>query len=244
MRRLIGLGIGIVLALALASCNSSSSSSGDVCTAKSGPGGLCSTIQVCCAADQTACYVLAAGKTIKCPADDCAAQSVLTAETAACTVPVDGDAEAVVDGDQDTAEEVVDGDTDEPVLDGDSEAALDGDTDVVVDGDTDVVVDGDTETALDGDSDSSVPASHTDNQNGVMHNVGKTDPLKNCTGCHGAALKGGSGPSCYTCHNNDDHTSLRGGEQVPHKSGGSSTCNVCHGPSNKGGLGPACSTCH
>ncbi len=86
------------------------------------------------------------------------------------------------------------------------------------------------------------PPGHTLDKNGVMHKPGNNDPLKNCTGCHGAKLEGGAGPSCYTCHNNDDHTSKRGGYM--HKSGSSSTCNVCHGPSNGGGLGPACSTCH
>ena len=86
------------------------------------------------------------------------------------------------------------------------------------------------------------PADHTESMNGVMHKPGKENPLVNCTTCHGADLRGGSGPSCYTCHNNDDHTVIRGG--VKHRSGADSTCNSCHGPSNSGGLGPACNQCH
>jgi hypothetical protein len=83
---------------------------------------------------------------------------------------------------------------------------------------------------------------HTENNGGVMHAPGKNNPLVNCTSCHGADLKGGTGPSCYSCHNNSDHTINRLGHM--HRAGASSTCNACHGPSNTGGLGPACSTCH
>jgi hypothetical protein len=95
------------------------------------------------------------------------------------------------------------------------------------------------------------PASHTENVNnsGVFHHPGKEDPLANCTGCHGADLTGGAGPSCYSCHNNDDHTRSRHGYM--HLDASTSVCKNCHGPltstsvfSSKGGLGPACSECH
>lgn len=84
--------------------------------------------------------------------------------------------------------------------------------------------------------------SHTENMNGVCHMPGKEDPLANCTTCHGATLTGGSGPSCYTCHNNDDHTINRAGRM--HRTGDTASCTACHGPNNTGGLGPACSSCH
>lgn len=77
---------------------------------------------------------------------------------------------------------------------------------------------------------------------GVAHQPNNTDPLKNCVGCHGAQLKGGSGPSCYDCHNAADHTVNHSGAK--HRSGTQSSCTKCHGPSNTGGLGPACSNCH
>ena len=86
------------------------------------------------------------------------------------------------------------------------------------------------------------PPDHTENQNGVWHRTGKENPLANCVACHGSDLRGGSGPSCYTCHNDNDHTINRGG--YLHRSGTQSSCNPCHGPSNSGGLGPACTTCH
>lgn len=86
------------------------------------------------------------------------------------------------------------------------------------------------------------PAGHTESNGGVMHKPGKADALSNCTGCHGDTLQGGMGPSCYTCHNNNDHTKNKDG--FKHMSGSSSTCSACHGPNNSGGLGPACSTCH
>ena len=86
------------------------------------------------------------------------------------------------------------------------------------------------------------PAGHTENMSGVMHKPGKTDPLSNCTMCHGQTLVGGAGPSCYMCHNNNDHTKSEDGHK--HKSGSSSSCAACHGPNNTGGIGPACSTCH
>jgi|WetSurMetagenome_2_1015567.scaffolds.fasta_scaffold897994_1 hypothetical protein len=85
---------------------------------------------------------------------------------------------------------------------------------------------------------------HSENNGGVMHAPGKNNPLVSCTACHGSDLKGGTGPSCYSCHNNNDHTISRGGHL--HLSGSSSTCTACHGPSNTGGLGPSCngSGCH
>jgi hypothetical protein len=77
---------------------------------------------------------------------------------------------------------------------------------------------------------------------GSMHKPGMEDPKKNCTACHGNDLHGGTGQSCYNCHNADDHTHSYGGAK--HKGGSASTCTVCHGPGNSGGLGPACSSCH
>lgn len=86
------------------------------------------------------------------------------------------------------------------------------------------------------------PAGHDLILGGVAHKSGNTDPLKNCVSCHGAALKGGTGRSCYDCHDSNDHTVKRG--SAMHRSGSRSTCNPCHGPNNTGGLGPACSKCH
>ncbi len=90
---------------------------------------------------------------------------------------------------------------------------------------------------------------HTENNGGVMHRPGKEDPLKNCTACHGADLTGDVGPSCYTCHNSNDHNVSHSG--VMHGPGSTSTCVNCHGPksgssakSSTGGIGPACSNCH
>ena len=88
--------------------------------------------------------------------------------------------------------------------------------------------------------DDEAPSSHTVDLGGVMHHDGYTDPLANCTGCHGATLHGGSGPSCYSCHNTSDHTVNRSG--VMHNQ--NVDCDQCHGPDNDGGLGPACSSCH
>ncbi|MBP7125253.1 hypothetical protein KBD49_02695 [Myxococcota bacterium] len=86
------------------------------------------------------------------------------------------------------------------------------------------------------------PPGHTEDNGGAMHLPGKEDPLRNCTACHGSDLAGGTGPSCYDCHDNADHTRSRGGTM--HRSGSSGTCTTCHGPNNTGGLGPACSRCH
>jgi len=86
------------------------------------------------------------------------------------------------------------------------------------------------------------PGSHTLSLAGVSHLEGHTDALVNCVECHGATLRGGSGPSCYSCHTNEDHATVRGGRQ--HQPGSAGTCTVCHGPDNGGGLGPACSLCH
>ncbi len=46
------------------------------------------------------------------------------------------------------------------------------------------------------------PAGHTVNKDGVAHRPGLTDPMANCTQCHGAELTGGEDgePSCFSCH--------------------------------------------
>ena len=85
---------------------------------------------------------------------------------------------------------------------------------------------------------------HDVNRGGVMHRSGAEDPLNNCVGCHGSNLHGGEGPSCYNCHNSNDHTTSYGG--VRHNSPGVD-CTRCHGATRtRGGIGPACvgSGCH
>ena len=84
---------------------------------------------------------------------------------------------------------------------------------------------------------------HDVNRGGVMHRSGAEDPLNNCVECHGSNLRGGNGPSCYSCHTRPaSHTAVRGG--VYHNPGSTDTCPTCHGPNNSGGLGPACANCH
>lgn len=92
-----------------------------------------------------------------------------------------------------------------------------------------------------GDSGSST-TEHNIDKGGTMHAAGSDNPLVNCVSCHGTALRGGTGTSCYSCHTTSDHTLNRRGTM--HRSEASSTCVACHGPSNSGGLGSACSTCH
>ena len=99
---------------------------------------------------------------------------------------------------------------------------------------------GATFTGCNGGGDS--PGSHTLSLNGVSHLEGHTNPLVFCTGCHGATLRGGDGPSCYSCHDNGDHTTVRNGRR--HRAGAESSCMTCHGPENTGGIGPACTLCH
>ena len=68
---------------------------------------------------------------------------------------------------------------------------------------------------------------HTEDNAGILHMPGKEDPLGTCTTCHGEDLRGDTAPSCYTCHNNDDHTIDRSGHM--HRSGSWSSCQTCHG---------------
>lgn len=54
----------------------------------------------------------------------------------------------------------------------------------------------------DGAAPEDAPPGHTVVQEGVAHRPGLRDPNQNCTGCHGADLRGGADgePSCYSCH--------------------------------------------
>jgi hypothetical protein len=54
----------------------------------------------------------------------------------------------------------------------------------------------------DGNETGPAPEGHTVSRDGVLHMPGLTDPVANCTGCHGADLRGGTEgqPSCYRCH--------------------------------------------
>lgn len=86
---------------------------------------------------------------------------------------------------------------------------------------------------------------HTVDLGGVNHRDGSNDPLVNCVSCHGSDLHGGSGPSCYNCHNSADHvTTYRSGGVLHNQPG--VDCTRCHGPADGGGLGPACvsASCH
>lgn len=47
---------------------------------------------------------------------------------------------------------------------------------------------------------SNAPSDHTISQDGVLHKPGLNDPTNNCISCHGTDLRGGDGPSCYSCH--------------------------------------------
>jgi cytochrome c553 len=48
---------------------------------------------------------------------------------------------------------------------------------------------------------STSPDDHTINRGGVRHKSGYTDPVNNCTACHGDDLRGGSAAvSCFKCH--------------------------------------------
>lgn len=53
-----------------------------------------------------------------------------------------------------------------------------------------------------------VPASHTLSLDGVRHHPDLCTPETNCVACHGADLRGGEGPSCFTCHG--DHWNRAG----------------------------------
>ena len=46
------------------------------------------------------------------------------------------------------------------------------------------------------------PEGHTVFRDGVAHAPGLSEPLANCTECHGPTLEGGSAgePSCTACH--------------------------------------------
>ena len=65
-------------------------------------------------------------------------------------------------------------------------------------------------TACSGGDDDDRPSTHTVALGGVSHAPGYDNPLVNCKGCHGSSLQGGSGPSCYNCHDNDDHAKSDG----------------------------------
>jgi len=93
--------------------------------------------------------------------------------------------------------------------------------------------------------------SHNIDQKGVMHGKKLYKGAKNCTACHGIALKGnGWIPSCYNCHdvlwNKDDHKVRRGG--ILHKVGKPAkvVCAKCHGADLQGGgkKRPSCYSCH
>jgi hypothetical protein len=44
------------------------------------------------------------------------------------------------------------------------------------------------------------PADHTKDRKGARHKSGSKDAAKACVACHGADLRGGTAPSCFTCH--------------------------------------------
>jgi hypothetical protein len=83
-----------------------------------------------------------------------------------------------------------------------------------------------------------------------------------CTDCHAPDLKGGLGPSCFSCHDGGwwderdaknaapplDHTVLKGQQKAQHKPGfgdpRANDCRQCHGSKLYNGFAPSCYTCH
>lgn len=114
-----------------------------------------------------------------------------------------------------------------------------------------------------GGTTSGVPADHTVLVRGAKHKAGLRTPFTSqCTACHGADLRGGTGPSCYKCHSRKwsetapsggstggaptDHTVREDG--VRHKSGFKTPyangCTACHGADLRGGIASSCYKCH
>jgi hypothetical protein len=59
---------------------------------------------------------------------------------------------------------------------------------------------------------SGLPANHTNSEEGVLHAPGNNYPFANgCTTCHGVDLRGGIGPSCYSCHGQEWREGSSGG---------------------------------
>jgi cytochrome c553 len=91
---------------------------------------------------------------------------------------------------------------------------------------------------------------------GVLHGSGLSDPMANCTVCHGADLFGsGNAPACWGCHGSiwdgaPDYppTHTRSEEGFRHSPGLESpigNCDSCHGANLTGTpLIPSCFTCH
>jgi len=89
---------------------------------------------------------------------------------------------------------------------------------------------------------------HTEDHGGILHKPGGFEPFANCVSCHGEKLKGGVGPSCYSCHNNIDHPGHNEDHNGTwHKVGSAdplANCVACHGAQLKGGFGLTCYSCH
>jgi mono/diheme cytochrome c family protein len=88
----------------------------------------------------------------------------------------------------------------------------------------------------------SLPATHTNSEEGVLHANGNNYPYTNgCTACHGSTLQGAIGPSCYACHGVEWNESAPsgGGDSGGSTGGGTGTvdgatlfannCSTCHG---------------
>jgi len=115
-----------------------------------------------------------------------------------------------------------------------------------------------------GGTTSGVPADHTTLVRQAKHKSGLRTPFTSqCTSCHGADLRGGTGPSCYKCHSKkwnenapttggttggtpSDHTISEDGER--HKPGYKTPfsygCTSCHGADLRGGVASSCYKCH
>jgi hypothetical protein len=99
---------------------------------------------------------------------------------------------------------------------------------------------------------------HTVNLGGHMHAPNYCQPFANCTGCHGADLRGGTKgqPSCFTCHGDlwtsatcgqNPHTVDLGGVfHAPNYCRPYQNCTSCHGSVLHGGTNgaPSCLQCH
>jgi mono/diheme cytochrome c family protein len=84
---------------------------------------------------------------------------------------------------------------------------------------------------------STLPPTHTNSEEGVLHADGNNNPYTNgCTACHGTTLQGGVGPSCFACHGQEWNENPPSGGGSGGGSGSTdgqalyaANCAACHG---------------
>ena len=175
----------------LCACERETETGPDVCVRSTGELGECPTVDVCCTAGKSDCYLVANARPLPCPQRNCADPTLLATLRTTCGVLADGDGEAA---EQDTA-------MNPPASHTDVQGVIaiphkPGKNDPLTNCQECHGL------LLTGGTGPTCYLCHRNTGHDTIHGgqLHRSGSASSCTICHGPQNEGGLGPACSACH--------------------------------------------